>query len=45
MKWFDMIKRFYPKHWTKDMVADAVVVGKITPEEYEIIIGEPYQQI
>ena len=43
MSWFDRIKGFYDKQlWSKEMVADAVVVGKITPEQYEEITGEPY---
>ncbi|MFC4403334.1 XkdX family protein [Gracilibacillus xinjiangensis] len=43
MDWFKMIKGFYPKFWTKDMVADAVVCEKITKDEYAQITGEPYQ--
>lgn len=43
MDWFRMIKGFYPKYWTKDMVANAVVAEKITPEQYEEIVGEPYE--
>lgn len=42
MDWFALIKRFYPKYWTKEMVADAVVAEKITPVQYEEIVGEPY---
>ncbi len=42
MNWFVLIQRFYPKYWTKEMVADAVVAEKITPEQYEEIVGEPY---
>lgn len=41
---FEKIKKWYDQGlWTKRMVADAVKKGKITPEEYEIITGEPYQ--
>ena len=41
--WFARIKRFYDAGlWTKEMVADAVVFGRITPEQYEQITGEPY---
>ena len=42
MDWFALIKRFYPKYWTKEMVADAVVTEKITAEQYNDIVGEPY---
>jgi hypothetical protein len=42
MNWFDMISRFYPKYWTKSMVADAVVAEKITAEQYEQIVGDVY---
>lgn len=43
MTWFTRIKNFYDKgFWTKEMVADGVVVGKITVEEYEVITAEVY---
>lgn len=41
--WFDKIKDFYDRGlWTKEMVRNAVVKGKITAEEYEVITGEDY---
>jgi len=41
--WFDRIKDYYERGlWTKEMVRNAVVKGKITAEEYEIITGEVY---
>lgn len=41
--WFDKIKDFYDRGlWTKEMVRNAVVKGKITAEEYELITGEVY---
>ncbi len=41
--WFDRIKDFYDRGlWTKEMVRNAVVKGKITAEEYELITGEAY---
>ena len=41
--WFDKIKDFYDRGlWTKEMVRNAVVKGKITAEEYELITGEAY---
>lgn len=40
---FEKIKKWYEHGmWTKRMVADAVKKGKITAEQYEIIVGEPY---
>lgn len=40
---FEQIKEWYDNgHWTAKMVANAVVKGKITAEEYEEITGEPY---
>lgn len=43
MNWFDMISRFYPKYWTKEMVGDAVKAEKITAEEYKQITGDVYE--
>ncbi|MGG3448615.1 XkdX family protein [Domibacillus aminovorans] len=42
MDWFTSIKRFYPKYWTKSMVGDAVVAGKITEAQYKEITGDDY---
>ena len=40
---FEKIKGWYESGlWNKKRVHDAVVKGKITPEEYEIITHEPY---
>lgn len=40
---FEQIKEWYDNvHWTAKMVANAVVKGKITAEEYEEITGERY---
>ncbi|MCY8934329.1 XkdX family protein [Bacillus atrophaeus] len=42
--WFSRIKKFYNEGlWTKEMVHDVVAVGRITPEQYEEITGEPYK--
>ena len=39
-KMFKKIKAWYDTGvWTKEMVAEAVTKGKITEEEYEIIVG------
>lgn len=41
---FDTIKDYYDRGlWTKHMVKMAVVVGRITPEQYEEITGETYE--
>lgn len=40
---FEKIKRYYDNgFWTKKMVKNAVIKGKITAEEYEEITGDPY---
>ena len=43
MDWFKIIKNFYPKYWSKDMVRDAVIVGKINELQYSEIVGEDYE--
>ena len=41
---FNKVKNYYDKGlWNKQMVANAVVKGWITAEEYEIITGESYE--
>lgn len=43
LKMFLKIKKYYDNHfWTKQMVANAVVKGQITAEEYKLITGDPY---
>ena len=40
---YQKIKKWYQQGlWTKVMVANAVAKGKITAEQYEEIVGEPY---
>jgi uncharacterized XkdX family phage protein len=40
---FTKIKKYYDSgFWTKEMVRNAVVKGKITKEEYKEIIGEEF---
>ena len=40
---FEKIKRWYEEGlWTKAMVRNAVKKEKITAEQYEEIVGEPY---
>lgn len=42
--WFDRIKRFYERGlWDKERVKDAVRTNTITEEEYEQIVGEPFE--
>lgn len=43
MDWLKLISGFYPKYWEKDMVVDAVIAKKITPEQYKEIVGEDYK--
>ena len=41
---FEKIKKWYESGmWTKNMVHNAVVKGKITEEEYTEITGEAYE--
>lgn len=43
MNWFEKIKKYYEKSlWTKEMVRNGVVKGKITAEQYREITGEEY---
>ena len=42
---FERIKTWYEKGmWTKRMERDAVRKGKITPQQYEEITGEVYNE-
>lgn len=44
-KKFAKVKRYYDEGlWSKRQVHDAVEKGWITPEEYALIIGEPYEE-
>lgn len=43
MDWYKSIQRWHQmKIWSKEMVADAVVAGKITADQYKQIIVEEY---
>lgn len=45
-KKFAKVKKYYDEGlWSKRQVHDAVVKGWITAEEYEIITGEPYEEV
>lgn len=42
---FEKIKKYYDDGlWNKEMVRNAVIKGKITPEEYAEITGDPYNE-
>ena len=42
---FNKVKGYYERGlWNKQMVANAVVKGWITAEEYELITGEVYEE-
>ena len=44
-KKFALVKKYYDKGlWSKRMVHDAVEKEWITAEEYEMIVGEPYEE-
>ena len=44
-KKFAKVKKYYDEGlWSKRQVHDAVVKGWITAEEYEIIVGESYEE-
>lgn len=44
-KKYQKVKDYYDHgKWTKQMVANAVVKAWITAEEYERIVGEPYEE-
>lgn len=44
-KKFEMVKAYYDEgRWSKKRVHDAVGKGWITPEEYQLITGDPYEE-
>jgi uncharacterized XkdX family phage protein len=45
MNWFKKIKNYYKLGlWSIEQVRNAVIAGKITAEQFELITGEPYEQ-
>lgn len=40
---YAQIKGYYPRLWNKSRVAKAVECGWITADEYEEIVGEPFE--
>lgn len=46
MNWYSFVYRYYmAKYYTKDDVKVFVAAGKITPEEYQKITGDPYYTV
>lgn len=44
-KKYEKVKEYYDKgYWDIRKVHDAVTHGWITPEEYTLITGEPYEE-
>ena len=42
---YNKVKGYYDSgRWNKTMVRNAVIKQWITEEEYEIIVGEPYEE-
>lgn len=41
---YKTVKRYYGKIYDKENVATFVRAGKLTPEEYEMITGEVYEE-
>jgi hypothetical protein len=42
MSIFEMAKAYYPEKWNKEMIRNLTARGRLTPEQYEEITGEPY---
>jgi uncharacterized XkdX family phage protein len=43
LDWYTVVKRYYERgYYTNNEVKLFVQAGKITPEQYEEITGEPY---
>lgn len=40
---YEMAKENYPKPWNKRMLQRLVRQGQLTAEQYEEIVGEPYE--
>ena len=44
VNYYEMAKKNYPDPWNKNMIRRLVEKGRLTPEEYEDITGEPYDE-
>ncbi|MEY8818314.1 XkdX family protein [Bacillus subtilis] len=47
MNWYELIKDYYNNGngvWDEYRVRQSVVKGKITPEQYEEIVGRRYEE-
>ena len=42
MNIYEMAKFYYPEKWNKEMIRNLTAKGRLTPEQYEEITGEPY---
>lgn len=43
---YEKVKNYYNKGlWSIDRVRNAVIKGWITPEEFEEITGQPYEEV
>lgn len=42
--YYNAAKSYYLRFYTKDQVKVFVDAGKITPEQYQEITGDPYQK-
>ena len=42
---FEKIKRYYDSgFWSEDRVKNVVIVGAITEEEFELIVGKKFEE-
>lgn len=41
---YNMAKKNYPNNWNIEMLRNFVALGRITPEEYEEITGDQYEE-
>ena len=39
----ELAERYYPSLWNKARVRALVTAEKLTPEEYEGVVGEPFE--
>lgn len=42
MSVFEMAKKYFPRLWDKSRLVALVEAGRLTPEEFSTITGEPY---
>lgn len=44
MSAYEMAKKYYPQRWGIDRLRVLVEKGKLTPEQFEEITGQPYEE-